>query len=376
MRVVAWGTYDLGKPRVRILLRGLRENGVEVVECHYNLWQGVEDKSQVRGLRKKLTFALRWVAAYPRLIYRYLRQPAHDAVFVGYMGQLDVLVLWPFAKLRRKPIIWDAFLSLYDTVVEDRALVTPGNPLAHMLYALEWLSCRASTRIIVDTCAHASYFAETFHLPNGKTGRVFVGAETGAFGVATQDLDPSTDGVYTVLFYGQFIPLHGIDTIVRAAKLCDDEPMRWILIGTGQEDERIAHLIETMQPRHLERIPWVPYGELARWIARADVCLGIFGASDKAGRVIPNKVYQVLAVGKPLITMQSPAANELLRDRPGVLLVPPADAQAIAAAVRKLKTMKDQLAPPLHQDLRTLISPKGVGSEMHDQITVAVRETR
>ena len=61
LRVIAWGTYDLGKPRVRILLRGLRENGVEVLECHRDVWQGVEDKSQVAGWRRKARFIGKWL---------------------------------------------------------------------------------------------------------------------------------------------------------------------------------------------------------------------------------------------------------------------------------------------------------------------------
>ena len=40
MRDVSCGTYDLGKPRTRILLRGIRENGVEVTECQVEGWRG------------------------------------------------------------------------------------------------------------------------------------------------------------------------------------------------------------------------------------------------------------------------------------------------------------------------------------------------
>ena len=123
MRIVVWGTYDLGKPRVRILLRGLRENGVEVLDCHTQVWNGVDDKSQVNGIWAKLKILLRWLGSYPGLIWRYLRLPRHDAVLLGYLGHLDVLALWPFAKLRGVPLVWDAFLSLYDTVVDDRKLV-------------------------------------------------------------------------------------------------------------------------------------------------------------------------------------------------------------------------------------------------------------
>ena len=106
--LVIWGTYDLGKPRNRILIEGLKVRGARVIECHVDLWQGIEDKSQVKGLLTKTRILLRWLAAYPALIVRYLRLPRHDAVLLGYMGQLDALVLWPWAKLRRVPVIWDA----------------------------------------------------------------------------------------------------------------------------------------------------------------------------------------------------------------------------------------------------------------------------
>ena len=177
LRIIAWGTYDLGKPRVRILLRGLRENGVEVLECHRDVWQGVEDKSQVAGWRRKARFIGKWLIAYPSLIVRYLRLPKHDAVLVPYMGQLDVLILWPFAKLRRRPIIWDAFLSLYNTIVEDRQLVRPGSLAARLLFAWEWLACRAADVVLVDTNAHGRYFIERFGIPQAKVQRIFVGAE-------------------------------------------------------------------------------------------------------------------------------------------------------------------------------------------------------
>ena len=52
--------------------------------------------------------------------------------------------------------------------------------------------------------------------------------------------------------------------------------------------------------------------------------------------MIPNKAFQALACGTPLITADTPAARELLRDGESALLVPPGDPEALAAAVRRL----------------------------------------
>lgn len=364
MQVVFWGTYDTGKPRTRILLRGLREAGVDVVEIHADVWSGIEDKGRITGTGAKLRFFLKWLAAYPGLVWRYLRSPRHDAVIVGYMGHLDVLVLWPFAVLRQTPVVWDAFLSLYDTVVEDRRRVGRFSPLAWGLYAWEWLACRAADRVVLDTAAHAGYFAGMYRLPPEKLAHVLVGVEPETFPpFPAAGGDPERP--VTVLFYGQFIPLHGIDTIVRAAQAASGEAIQWVLIGKGQEAAKIRSLIAAA-PARIEWVPWVDYEALGDRIAEADLCLGIFGDTGKAARVIPNKVYQILSAGAPLVTRDSPAIRELLKDSmPGVYLVPPADPDALLAAVRRYASERDSLPPrPLRRGINGRIVPAAVGAAL------------
>jgi glycosyltransferase involved in cell wall biosynthesis len=367
MRAVFWGTFDLGKPRNRILLRGLRSlraTGAEVVVCHREVWGGVEDKSRLSGLRL-LGFLLRWLLAYPGLIARYLRLPRHDAVLVGYLGQLDVLVLWPFARLRGVPVVWDAFLSLHDTVVEDRKLVPARHPLARLLFAWEWLACRAAARVILDTRAHAEHFARTFRLPPERVGAVFVGAEPEAFPPKPIE---ARDGAVRVLFYGQLIPLHGVETILRAARAARDEGFEWTLIGQGQEEDLVRRMLAEEPLERLRWIPWVPYEDLARWIHDADICLGIFGGigdSGKAARVIPNKVFQAVSAGRPLVTRDSPAVRELLAEGPGVYLVPPADPDSLLEALRRFRAERQTLAgTDLHAAARERILPRAIGREL------------
>ena len=371
-RVVVWGTYDSGKPRVRILLAGLRSQGARIIECRSDVWGGIEDKSQIRGPGRKLKLLVRWLFSYPGLVFRYLRLPAHDLVLVCYMGQLDVLVLKPFARLRGVPILWDAFLSLYDTAVNDRKIVGRKNPLAWFLYAWEWLACRAASRVLLDTEAHAEYFRREFRLRPARTAAVFVGAEPDSFpgipvaGRAGSQGRPSRKKELHVLFYGQFIPLHGIETIISAASLLAEEPVYWTIIGQGQEAERIAEIVKREKLKKLDWRPWVPYKKLAEMIGRADACLGIFGGSGKASRVIPNKAFQILMVGKPLITRDSAAIRELLRpEMPGVYLIPPEDPFTLAATLRGL--LKHPVKPPrggFHKGIRPRLLPDAIGAEL------------
>ena len=52
--------------------------------------------------------------------------------------------------------------------------------------------------------------------------------------------------------------------------------------------------------------------------------------------MIPNKAFQALACGTPLVTADTPAARELLTDGMDSLLVPPGDPDALATALREL----------------------------------------
>ena len=150
--LVVWGTYDLDKPRVRILLRAARERGYALYEIGANIWQGVEDKSQIDGWRR-VGYLLRWLCAYPVLIWRYLLAPRHQLVFVPYMGHADVILLWPFARLRGAKVVWDALVSLHGTLVEDRSLVAEGSLAAKLIKLCDWLAFRCADQIITGTGA-------------------------------------------------------------------------------------------------------------------------------------------------------------------------------------------------------------------------------
>lgn len=361
MKIVLWGTYDIGKPRIRIMRDGLRTLGIEITEIHKDPWGDIDDKSAVRGARAWLRRGLRLLGAYPMLIWRYMRVPAHDLVLVSYPGQLDVLVLRPFAWMRRKRIAFDWFISSFDTVVEDRRLLGRGNPFAWMLWAGEWLASRAADLAFMDTAAHARRMEMLFRLAPNSVGHVWVGAERAFF---QSSLHKSSGECLKVLFYGQFIPLHGIGTIIEAARLLRDAPIQWTLVGRGQEAPRIRAMLAENPLSALHWVEWVPYDQLDGWIKRADVCLGIFGTSEKAASVIPNKVFQIVASGLPLVTRDSPAIRELLTDRPPcVRLVKAGDARALADAVHDCARTAHTISPPCHQALGGKIDSTAIAEQ-------------
>ncbi|WAT18764.1 glycosyltransferase [Aurantiacibacter sp. MUD11] len=375
MRVVLLGTYDLGKPRTRLLRESLRQIDPALRMLHFPVWEGVEDKSVMRGPGARLEVGLRLLLAYPVLALRYLFAGPHDVVVIGYMGLFDMLLLAPLAKLRGKPVVWDAFLSIYDTYARDRAMGAEQGLKARALRWMERQACRIADKVVLDTKAHAALMGDLHQVPAGKLDAVLVGAEREAFAVPAAVGAPSPDAPIKVLFYGQFIPLHGIDTIIDAALQPRGAAYHWTIIGQGQEAGRIdARLAEADAP-HVERINWVDYTRLGGEMDKADICLGIFGTSDKASRVIPNKVYQAFAVGKPLITRDSNAMRELVEDADeGIYLIPPNDPDALLDALDKFAGERAALPPVLHGRLQDRFSFPALAGDWQ-RILATVAET-
>jgi glycosyltransferase involved in cell wall biosynthesis len=286
---------------------------VEVEEVHVSVWDDVR-----HGWTTGAGRALKLVAAEARLLAR--RPRDFDALLVGYPGHLDLPAARRAAKDR--PIVFNPLVSLADTLVADRRRFRPESLPARMLEAIDRRAFRIADRVVADTAAHARFFAELAGLD--QVDVCFVGAEERLFRPGWQPSDR-----FTALFVGKLIPLQGVDTILEAARIASDIPFR--IVGSGQLLPLLAR-----KPPNVEHVPWVQYELLPAELQRAGCALGIFGTTGKARRVIPNKAYQALATGTPLVTADTPAARELLVDEESALLVPPGDAAALAEAVRRL----------------------------------------
>ena len=314
MRVLYFGTYERDYPRNAQVIAALRGAGVEVAERHVSVWEGTQQKWR-SGARAAVRLAL----AETRLFGR--PNESFDALIVGYPGHLDLAAARRVAG--KRPVVFNPLVSLYDTFVADRRRFGTHSVPARALKAIDRRALRAADLVVADTHAGAAFLAELGELPRDKVAVCFVGAEERVFAPGWKPEQP-----FEALFVGKLIPLHGVETVLEAARIAAD--LRFKIVGSGQLEPLLRH-----RPPNVEHLPWVEYQRLPRELHAAGCALGIFGTSDKARRVIPNKVFQALACGVPVVTGDTPAARELLVDGESAQLVPPGDAQALAGAVRR-----------------------------------------
>jgi len=360
MKVLYFGTYERDYPRNAQVISCLRGAGVEVVEQHASVWEGRRQSWQAG-----LGTAARLAAAELRL----LKRPAaeFDVLIVGYPGHLDL------ATARRaaggRPVVFNPLVSLTDTFVSDRRRFQPGSMPARALTAIDRSALRAADLTVADTQANAAYLAALAGLSPDRIDHCLVGAEERLVRPGWSPQEP-----FTFLFVGKLIPLHGLETILAAAREAPELRIR--VVGSGQ----LEPLLEK-RPPNVEWIRWVEYDQLPGELHRAGAALGIFGVSDKAQRVIPNKAFQALACGTPLVTADTPAARELLVHDESALLVAPGDPTALATALRRLAgdpALTRRLAEGGHAAYSREASEKVLGARWRELLerTLAVRSPR
>jgi glycosyltransferase involved in cell wall biosynthesis len=339
LRVCYFGTYRAAYARNRIMIEGLRRAGVAVIECHEPLWRGTEDRVQAASggwLRPR--FWWRLLHAYGRLLQRYARCGAHDILVVGYPGLLDVFVAFVVSRLRRKPLVWDIFMSVY-LIALERGLDRRSGLSIGLLRNLERLACRLPDRLILDTEAYVAWFQTTHGVAAQRFRLVPTGADDRIFRPVCSD---SADGLFRVIYYGSFIPNHGVEHIVEAARLLADDPtIRFELIGDGPDRARTQAMAQRYALSNVVFIDWLEPSALVARVARADVCLGAFGTTPQSLMTVHNKIYEGLAMAKPVITGDSPAVRQALEHGEHVFLCKRADAQSLADAVRVLRASPD-----------------------------------
>lgn len=228
------------------------------------------------------------------------------------------------------------------------------------------MSVYLAHRVLLDTKAHAAYFARTFFASPERFIRVLVGTDDALFN--TTGGESSTHSPLVVGFYGKYIPLQGVDIIVRAAHLLSArKDIRIVLLGSGQTYKQVRDLAKTLKTENIEFLPRIPYEEMPAFVASCDIALGIFGVTDKATRAIPNKVYDAMATGKPIITSDTPAIRELLRHGYDAYLVPRGDPHALAAAIEKLaddESLRLSLGAHALETYQKQATPQIIGKEL------------
>lgn len=291
--------------------------------------------------RNKRTGISRYLETW-RLL-RELRETINPDIYVlGFRGHE---FFWPLRWLiAGKPLVFDALMSPFAALRDEHKNSPIHRVLAWLIYPFERSALRHADLVLTDTKLHVDFFTKAFGLPAAKFSVVPVGA-AGHSANSNQCIQKDEESFH-VLFYGSFLPLHGIDIILEAATQLTDLPICFDFVGgTAAHGRQLRRFFKARGAVTYSHRHWVPFEALlSHDLASSDLVLGgPFGGTPQARRVVTGKAIQALALGKPTVIGHI-AEDHGFVDQENCLLVQQADSIALARTIRWAFNHRDMLS--------------------------------
>lgn len=271
----------------------------------------------------------------------------YDFVYVPPFRHRDLAFI---RKYSQAPVVFDPLISRYLTKVVDYGHYWK----APQKWWIDYRDFRNCDLLVADTQAHLNYFQKTLKLPPSlATAVVPVGVDTDAYS-QRQDLK---EGPFVVGFYGTFVPLQGVRTIIEAAALLHSEKdIEFRIFGTGYQYDEMRKLAQERGLSNEIFKGWIDYRELAQELKALHLALGVFGQSLKTDLVVPNKLYHYASLGIPCITKQTPGIQEVFAPGENLITIS-ADPKTLAQTIldcrnkgQSLQVIGNKAAELIHRE--------------------------
>jgi glycosyltransferase involved in cell wall biosynthesis len=252
-----------------------------------------------------------------------------DVIFATSPPLPGALAAGIAARIRRLPFVLDV-RDLWPAAAAALGELSEPRLLRMFEKAERWLyqtaaSVTATTR---PFCTHIDAVAgddRAVHLPNGALD-------------ALVDLPdrPPPDGAFTVGYAGNLGIAQGLGIALDAAALLRTEDIRFRLVGTGPMATELEAERQRRGLTNLSIEPPIPVERIGSFLQSCNALLIPLRAHPMLGDFIPSKLYDAMAVGRPVLVAAGREAAALVAGTRCGLVVPPEDGGALADAVRTL----------------------------------------
>lgn len=363
LHICFFGTYDRTYTSNILTLQGLAANGAKVSEVNAHIKVTTLNKQSEMGWFQLIKRVFKKYRIFVEIAKNWSLFPKVDVIYVGYPGHFDVLFAVVLGKIFRKPVVFNPLLIFYIGFVEEQRILKPGTLLARILKWGESLVYKSVDLVIADTPFQEELLIKDFGVKPKNICTVPIGADDRAYGYTPFTNDKGHK--LHVVYYGLYSPIHGIEHLLDAAEILkNNADISFTFVGNGQTFKPTFERAQKLKLKNIKFVYDVPESEHFAILQTADVFLGFLAKHPTVERVIPNKVYQGLSLGKVVLTADSVVAKSIFTHRENMYLVPPANGQAVADALLELSEYPKQrlkIAQNGHKLFVEHFSPKSVG---------------
>lgn len=347
--VCFFGTYDKTYTSNKMIIKGLEENGVKVVEINSHIKVTKLTTVNEMSLLQIVKRVLRKYKIIIEIIKNFNLFLKTDLIYVGYPGHVDVFFAYPIAKLFRKKLVFNPLLIIYNGFADEQGILNKKSIFGKAVKILESTCYKLCDLVFADTSFQYDHLKKDFNIPANKLRILSLGADDADYKYTPYE--NTKEKKVHVVYYGLYSPVHGVEHIVEAANILrNDKDIRFSFVGQGNTFEKNYKRAQDLKlsnitfHRDVYEIKNLPI------LQSADIFLGFLQKHPTVDRVIPNKVYQGLALGRVVLTADSPITRSVFVSGKDAYLCKPSDPKALANAIVKLKN---------NPKLRTMIALNG-----------------
>lgn len=248
---------------------------------------------------------------------------------------------WWIARWKRCPFVlevrdlWPESLLASGIGREDSFFIRGLEGLTRFLY-------RNCDRIVVVTDAFKDNLTAGRGLPTEKIDVIENGVETEKF-CPSMDAHGlrrhlGLDGKFVVSYIGTIGYAHGLDIILQAARRLNEilPEAICLLVGEGAEKEKLEGLVRRERLDNIRFLPQQPRDDIPLFINASDVCLVLLRKAELFTTVLPSKMLEFMACGRPIVLGVDGQAREIMDQAQAGVWINPGDPEAFVQAVMTL----------------------------------------
>jgi glycosyltransferase involved in cell wall biosynthesis len=269
-------------------------------------------------------------------------------------------------------MVLDILMSLH-LVADERGLTKKSPFTGKFIFWLEKGGLKLPDLLISENGAYEAYYCQKYNLSPERFRRVPHGADDRVY--HPRPIQPPSDR-FRVTYHGMYLPSHGMDTIIEAAQLLQDHSdIQFHFYGDGPERERIEQFTCQNGLTNVIFHGFVSRDELLDGLAQAHVCLGVFGMTKQSHYTIQNKVWEGLAMGRPVISGDSATVREALTHKEHIYLVERHSARSLADGIMALQSdeeLRQHVAEAGYEYYKCRNSPAAIGAVVVQALSILV----
>ncbi|MBF0239029.1 MAG: glycosyltransferase [SAR324 cluster bacterium] len=256
-----------------------------------------------------------------------------DLIYIQAFQNKLIPLAWIITKLHGSQLLFDFFVSQYDAFVNDYKKHKGLQSVK--FYLIDWLSIYLPAHVLVDTQHHFDHFSNLLNLKEKSYFVVPVGFDENLIEISIPKKQAMANS-FKIVFWGNIIPLQGVDVIIEAARILEKTSLKIEFHIYAPESRWNVEWVTSLRqglPENISYHGFQPLQEILKFSKDCDLILGIFGNTIKAKNVVPNKVYQGLSTGRPVLTARTPAMESLFIEGQHYLSCGPGNPEELANAI-------------------------------------------